>query len=385
MSIKRTERERRSKKSEGRRIKISSANQKAPSSWNDFMKNSENKEDLPEFLLKEWSANAKYAMYLGVTSLFLCHGSKCHRLQVDGPLIKADEVVALECNAEEADTRIFLHAQNVSSQTNAPAIVIRSSDTDVMVLAIFFKRFIATPMYIQRQAQNKRWKYVSVSTLCEKHGADICNALPGFHAYSGCDSTSGFNGKGKKTFFKLLISDASFRHAMSKLGDEIHPSPRIMQACEKAVCKIYKHNYNDVNRVRYDMLTKGIESHDVPPTKDSLILHTERANYQAYIWKNSTELGFLPCKADGHGWKEKEGFLVIHWMTQDPAPKSVLELVSCKNCKKCNTRRCPCRAKGFKCTDSCGCDADQCENCEDSGRHIVGSDEDAVDEDDVEN
>lgn len=386
-SIKRTERERRTKKSEGRRIKINSANQRAPAIWNDYMKNSANKEELPTFLVNEWCSHGdKYGKYLGHTTLYVCHGDQCSRLQVDRGTIKADVIPALTCNAEEADSRMYLHAEHISenNESNAPAIVIKSSDTDVLVGGMYHKQFINTPLFIQRQSKQKKWKNVSVSALCDQHGNDICNALPGFHAFTGCDSTSGFVGKGKKTCFQLLQSDIGFRRAMKTLGDHVPVLESTIKECEKAVCKLYKHKGDDVNKVRYDMLNKGAESFDVPPTKDALKLHTERSNYQAYIWKRSTQSDFIPCSPAGNGWKLTDGILGVHWMTQDPAPKSILELVSCKRCKSCSTRRCPCTSKGFKCTDSCGCDPASCENSEDSGRHIVGEDSDGDEDEDDE-
>jgi hypothetical protein len=36
-------------------------------------------------------------------------------------------------------------------------------------------------------------------------------------------------------------------------------------------------------------LFKGVESHDIPPTKDALILHTKQANFQAYVWKRALD------------------------------------------------------------------------------------------------
>ena len=68
-------------------------------------------------------------------------------------------------------------------------------------------------------------------------------------------------------------------------------------------------------------------------------------------------------------------------MTKDPAPKSVLEFVSCKTCKKCSTRRCPCKNHAFKCTDACGCSVHTCENSEDSGRCLFEEEEDDDEED----
>ena len=369
ISIKNTERERRSK-SKGRRIKITNGTQKAPSDWNDFMSNSSNKKDLPEFLLKEWTADAegKYAQILQHTTMFMCHGMHCHRLRVSQQSIEAIEVPALFCRAEEADTRMFLHAKHVANVTACPAIVIRSSDTDVMALAIYFQKEIDSQLLMQRQTKKIKWKFVDIASIKRQLGPDICDALPGFHAFSGCDTTSGFNGKGKKGFFKLLSSNENFREAMKKLGDDLDVNDDLLSSCEAAICKLYGSNCTDVNQVRYEMLSKGAESHDIPPTKDALILHTKRSNFQAYVWKRALDANFETPSPNGYGWKIKQDTLQIEWMTKEPAPKAVLEFVSCKSCKKCNTRRCPCKNRGFQCTDSCGCDVHGCENSEDSGR-----------------
>ena len=101
------------------------------------------------------------------------------------------------------------------------------------------------------------------------------------------------------------------------------------------------------------MLARGAESQNIPPTKDALVLHTQRVDYQAYLWRNALDGEFTPKSPVGPWWQEFEGQLNIHWRTKEPAPKSVLEQVSCNNCKKCSNRRCPFKAKGFKCTDSC--------------------------------
>ena len=43
------------------------------------------------------------------------------------------------------------------------------------------------------------------------------------------------------------------------------------------------------------------------------------------------------------------------------APDAVIEMVSCKSCKLCNTGRCPCYQSRQTCTYFCGC-SDCCEN-----------------------
>ena len=54
---------------------------------------------------------------------------------------------------------------------------------------------------------------------------------------------------------------------------------------------------------------------------------------------------FDPPSPAGHGWKITDGSVNVEWMKQDPAPKSVLELMSCRNCKKCMYKEMPLQEK----------------------------------------
>lgn len=99
-----------------------------------------------------------------------------------------------------------------------------------------------------------------------------------------------------------------------------------------------------------------ISSHQLPPCKDSLHKHCRRANYQAAIWRNSLRNNDVPSPV-GHGWTlEGEGAqqrLVIDWMSGLPAPRAVIELLSCMCKKACNDDSCDCIRNGLKCSDLC--------------------------------
>ena len=60
--------------------------------------------------------------------------------------------------------------------------------------------------------------------------------------------------------------------------------------------------------------------------------------------------------------------LSIHWLNQLPAPRQLMEFVSC-GCKKgCKTARCSCSDNGLICTDICnGLDYTNCSNDPDDG------------------
>ena len=368
-SIKNIERQRRSK-NQGRRVKISTGTQKAPPDWNNYMSNIDNKNDLPEFLLSQWSQDPKCAELLKDSTLFVTHGTKCHQIQNGPNSFHTSEVTMLHYMAEEADTRLILHAKH-AAETGSNSVVIRSSDTDVVVLAVYFQWEIDTELFLQGKYSKSKWKFLDIGSISKKLGIVLSKALLGFHAFSGCDTVSSFSGKGKKTFFKVLKSSEVFTNAMTHLGDKLDIEEKLLRDCERGLCQVYGFDTHNINDVRYDMLSKGAESHQIPPTKDALRLHILRANYQAYIWKHALNGHFIAPSPHGHGWLVKDFKISILWMRKDPAPKALLEFLHCKTCKKCDTYRCLCKKSGFQCSDICGCSALHCENSQDTGRFLV--------------
>ena len=54
----------------------------------------------------------------------------------------------------------------------------------------------------------------------------------------------------------------------------------LSKECQSYVCKMYGHDGDDVNAVRYSLFcAKAAESTQLPPTKDALKLHIKRVNY----------------------------------------------------------------------------------------------------------
>lgn len=92
--------------------------------------------------------------------------------------------------------------------------------------------------------------------------------------------------------------------------------------------------------------------------------HIKRANYQTLIWKKAlVPFADLPDPV-GNGWNLTDGILQPTLMTKEPAPKSLLELVSC-GCKlsKCSRRDCQCKANNLACIESCTClSNEECKN-----------------------
>ena len=64
-------------------------------------------------------------------------------------------------------------------------------------------------------------------------------ALPGIHAFSGCDTMSAFVGKGKTKIFRLASQSDCLRLAMIRLGCSLTPNEELFTECEKFVCHLY--------------------------------------------------------------------------------------------------------------------------------------------------
>ena len=154
------------------------------------------------------------------------------------------------------------------------------------------------------------------------------------------------------------MSTPRFRSAMADLGKECQPTDLLHYDCEALICALYGVPGVPINEARYKLFcAKSPQCYQLPPTKDALEKHVQRACYQAAIWRRA-----LMCKPEvpsphNHGWCLHDGELHIDWMSQLPAPREILELVSCR-CKSeqsCSTGRCSCMRNGLPCTDWCGC------------------------------
>ena len=182
------------------------------------------------------------------------------------------------------------------------------------------------------------------------------------HAYTGCDTTSAFAGKGKSSALKLLTTDRDVTEMFLQVGQDWDLSSELMDQLEAFTCRIYapKTLSTEVNALQYHLFCakKGeMESHQLPPCRDCLVKHAERANYQAAIWRRCFEKDPKVTSPVGRGWKnvkvEGKDELRVDWMDGQPAPDAMLDLLACKCTRKCELPRCVCLVNGLMCTDMC--------------------------------
>ena len=366
ISIKNIEREKRGRSGQ-LSVQIISPQQLCPRQGKKFLANGLNKTNLMEFLADVWGTDQRFAEKIGERTLFVTHGESCTKISDDTQgSISSGIVLELCSNQEEADTRMFLHALHASNAGHQQ-ILIKSSDTDAEVLACYFRENITADIFLFSGTRS-RARVIPVSQVCEQLGVEVCRALPGLHALTGCDTVSSFAGKGKKVALDILKADEGSRASILRIGERVPPMRRDLNEMEKFVCSLYNDvNCCKVNDTRYKLFCKNqnLQSYQLPPTHAALQKHLQRANYQAYVWKHALDARILSQGPDGQGWRVRGEELEIDWTDIAPAPESVMELVCCGCRGMCETRRCSCVKNELHCTDACSC-GEECVNCDNS-------------------
>ena len=172
---------------------------------------------------------------------------------------------------------MLLHASHKCNE-GFSSILIKSSDTDVKVLAVHFKESIQSRLFILSGTKN-RSRCVDIGEVSNNLGEELCAALPGLHAFTGCNTTSAFVGKGKKKGLDLLEKSQTAPAAMQKLGETFEVSDSLIKLCQDFVCALYGGQKDPVNELRYLLFcTKSMQDYQLPPTLDVLRKHVSRAN-----------------------------------------------------------------------------------------------------------
>ena len=134
-----------------------------------------------------------------------------------------------------------------------------------------------------------------------------------------------------------MCKSEDYVEAFSALGREVAIDDEAIKKLERFVCHMYgkRPDYSspNVNILRYALYCqKGGKafSEALPPCADVLRQHINRANYQSFIWRKSTEQWTNIEDPVQHGWiLDEDGILDIKWMTCQPAPDEVYTFGLC--------------------------------------------------------
>ena len=147
------------------------------------------------------------------------------------------DIPDLQSNHEEADTRLLLHSKHAAD--NASQIVIQSPDTYVLAICMsHFNSLSCEELWFQTGVKD-RLQFIPMHKVAPALGEGMCNALPVFHALTGCDSNSSLAGIGKKTSWAVLQCSSAHQDALRLVGQEQDLDVRTAAKVEAFVCDLY--------------------------------------------------------------------------------------------------------------------------------------------------
>ena len=122
-------------------------------------------------------------------------------------------------------------------------IIVRSPDTDVLVLLIRYWTQIGRSILFDTRTGNKR-RLIDIEKIVEAKGNDLCSVLPAIHCFTGCDTVSAFVRREKVGPVKLLEKHTDLMRTFAKLGERQECSDDLLLEVENFVCYMYgKPNY----------------------------------------------------------------------------------------------------------------------------------------------
>ena len=353
-SLKESTREKRGK---GLRRKVSSQT-KLPSNWMDFLRDSTNKKELFAFLtskVTEFTFPPNKAVYI-----------TCGESVVSSGL---NSVAMPDCNHEEADTRIVVHLLH-ALEHGLRTIKVRTADSDVIAILVgaFFDLISAQPSADIWVAfgTGKNFRFYSINTICSSIGEPRARALPVFHAWSGCDTTSAFRGRGKKSAWQAWKAYEEVTQTFTFLAahpfEHLHTDSDHFQKIERLTVVLYDKtsSLSSVNEAREELFCRKNRSIDnIPPTQNALLQHTQRAVYQAGIWTTSTQVHQVVPSPSEFGWSKSptaESWVPV-WITIPEVSKACNQLIRCACKGDCS--RCKCAKANLPCSPLCSCKCNQ--------------------------
>lgn len=329
-----------------RRITPTSA---IPSNWQSFLRVDENKTQLFHLLAEQ----------VTVTEI---EGKEVYSTFDDRVLCTSntDKSHIEPCTQEEADTRLVLHLSDAANKGHQN-ITVRTADTDVVVIIVSNLHLIPVSKVWISFGVGKHHRYIAAHEIAASLGPCKAKSLAVFHAFTGCDVTSFFAGKGKKSAWDAWNVFPDVTDAFLMLANSPPNIPdNILSHLEKFVVLLYDRmsGLSSVNEARQHLFSRksrALES--IPPTQAALTQHTLRAAYQGgHVWgqvltkdpqlPNPGEWGWE--RLDETSWKPK-------WTTLDQAQQKCYELIHC-SCKKACRGLCKCNKASLKCTALCHCE-----------------------------
>uniref|UniRef100_A0ABD2X1Z4 NYN domain-containing protein n=1 Tax=Trichogramma kaykai TaxID=54128 RepID=A0ABD2X1Z4_9HYME len=268
--------------------------------------------------------------------------------------INSDLDILQRSDVGEADFKIILHIQHaaISGYKN---IFVLSSDTDVVVLALyFFQKFTESNLKTLwfQVVSGKSSRNIPLHKIFSHYGESFCSILPALHQLTGSNYTSNVGTK-----YSALLADPldylqNFGQDVTELSIE-----QSVECAEEYLVRVLTSSlrYKTFDQLRYHEYKYSICSlvEDLPPTSNSIKLHILRALYIVYEQTHIFENNFGELNPIDFGWDEEDDMLIpkkSHLLF--PPIEDLVPQCTDTTC----SRSCVCVSFGVKCCSFCNCE-----------------------------
>ena len=293
----------RSRRGVSEKLIVKGAKTRRPYDWKGFLCNDDNKQQLIELMHTTWPE------FVEDRNVILVKNGEAFHIGE-----QVESIPELRSNQEETDSRVVLYCA-YAAQQEYQYVRVRTPDSDIFWILLHHARNIDITILFDTGHGNKK-RLINITRLSQHYSEQMCEAMLGLHAFTGCDSVSSFKGVGKIRPLKLLLKSPAHCDSLKHLGEDWNVDENLISGCEKFTCALYgKARYDSVDEVRAIMLkskcegditvNSTIDISRLPPSKACLREHIARANFQTRIWKTANvAISEIPKPWEGHGWLE---------------------------------------------------------------------------------
>ena len=303
----------------------------------------------------------------------------------------------LTSNAEESDTRIWLHVLHsagtkklvLSPDTDVYHIgmtVIAETDLDVIVRLSPFSSIEQRLLHLPALLTS----FKNDPDLAAVQERKIAQTIQTLFVTTGCDYISFFNGLGKATFLQTLFAHSEFitsdtSSAPGTLTDEANgflsflrlvgcayfnkhksaflpsfPSPVTLFNSVQTVGDHHQQHNQWLDLIRDRVWPRIQFEEDIIPSSDALFRHWRRSCWVSSVWRQAASNHIVYPQLEDFGWRKPDSnTLVIDWDSEANLSK-IKERValirkgcSCKT--GCSSARCKCKKHNSHCGPGCKC------------------------------
>ena len=325
-----------------------------PHQMDKFWSSSKNKESFQMYVREEFTLMAQEKHHHLILSGMLVNGIQVPAIHI-AAMGERRLIDQLMCNIEEADQRLIKHIFWSLKKEKKTTFIVKSKDTDVMVLLIhYLSKFIKAGMkkLWQQTGVGNNKRFVPVHHLYTRIPKPLREVLLACYIGTGCDYLS-------KVGTKLGALSAFPEKFLKKFGKVELDSEQISLA-EEYLVNVLKSNATEktFDQLRLNQYEKQLDILDLPPTSHSITQgHIRRWWFLTKKLNSLFDDKEFSLDPTQYGWEDKDGHLLPQKNLLS-VPDKILTTCSCKHGneeKRCQSQRCSCKKAGVPCTSFCEC------------------------------